>query len=121
MAEHQPFHRYYFDRNTRRAVRDGLRRLGIDVIDTDEDESATLVDEELLRRVVEQGRVMFTHDADFLRIAARWASSGEEHLGIVYVHQQRLSVSQTIDELQGLAVNSARYVRNQVVYLPRQL
>jgi len=41
-------------------------------------------DEKQLSLATSQGRVVFTQDADFLRLHA----SGIDHSGIVYVHQQ---------------------------------
>jgi len=41
-------------------------------------------DEEQLSLAANQGRVVFTQDADFLRLHA----SGIDHSGIVYAHQQ---------------------------------
>ncbi len=41
-------------------------------------------DEAHLALALEQGRVIFTQDADFLRLHAK----GVSHAGIVYAHQQ---------------------------------
>jgi len=41
-------------------------------------------DEEHLAFALRQGRVVFTQDADFLRLHA----AGSNHAGIAYVHQQ---------------------------------
>jgi predicted nuclease of predicted toxin-antitoxin system len=110
---------WYFDRNADRAVRNGLRRREVDVIDTDDDGTATANDENLLARATELGRVMFTHDDDFLAIAARWRRQGRAHAGIVYVHQLRLGVGEVIDNLEYLSkAHTAEELRDKVTYLP---
>lgn len=111
--------RYYLDRNPPRAVKLGLLRRGIDVIDTDDDGTATLRDEALLMRASALGRVIFTHDEDFLAISARWHAEGREHGGIVYVHMHRLSIGDMVRELERLATRAtAEQLANSVVYLP---
>ena len=49
-------------------------------------------DEIQLEFIRNQRRVMFTEDADFLRVHA----AGEPHPGIVYCHQQTRSVGEII-------------------------
>lgn len=66
------------------AVRDGLRRRGVDLLTTQEADMRGATDEELLVHALEQGRVMLTQDADFLRLHA----SGTRHAGIIYAPQQ---------------------------------
>jgi hypothetical protein len=109
----------YLDRNVDRAVRRGLRRREADVIDTDDDSTATLDDELLLARAADLGRVLFTHDDDFLAIAAQWRREGRDHAGIIYVHQLKLSVGEIIDNLEYLSkAHSPEELHNQVIYLP---
>jgi Tfp pilus assembly protein PilZ len=50
---------------------------------------------------MKQDRVLVTHDDDFLRIHAE----GTEHAGIVYVHQKRLTIGQTVLALLALQGN----------------
>jgi hypothetical protein len=76
--------RFYTDEHVSRAVVEGLRRRGIDVLSTYEAEMLGASDEAHLALATSQGRVVFTQDADFLRLHAR----GLEHSGIAYASQQ---------------------------------
>jgi len=53
-------------------------------------------DGEQLEYLCADGRVLFTNDADFLRLH----ESGEIHPGIVYCHQQSRSIGQIIQGLE---------------------
>ena len=76
--------RYYTDENVSGAVIRGLRQRGVDVLTTPEANKLTATDDEHLSFALAEGRVIFTQDTDFLRLA----SSGAAHAGIVYAHQQ---------------------------------
>ena len=58
--------RCFFDEHLPNAVADGLRAKGIDVLTVDEAGRASLPDVEQLRFATAEGRVMVTHDADYL-------------------------------------------------------
>ena len=62
----------------------GLRRRGVDVLTVQEAGMVSASDEEHLALALSQGRVIFTQDADFLRLHA----AGSHHAGIAYAHQQ---------------------------------
>jgi len=47
-----------------------------------------LSDEEQLIYAAKEKVTIFTHDTDFLQIAARWTVDGRTHLGIIYCHQK---------------------------------
>ncbi|MGB8648425.1 MAG: DUF5615 family PIN-like protein [Anaerolineae bacterium] len=66
------------------AITEGLRRRGIDVLTAQQARMERASDEALLRFALEERRMIFTQDADFLRLHA----SGVTHAGIAYVHQQ---------------------------------
>ena len=55
----------------------------------------TIADVAHLAYVQEEGRVIVTHDADFLRMDAR----GVEHAGIAYCHKSARSVGEIIRTL----------------------
>ena len=55
-------------------------------------------DRQQLSYGLQQGRGLVTHDDDFLRIHAY----GAEHAGIVYVHQKRLTIGQSVLALLAL-------------------
>ena len=66
------------------AVTAGLRKRGVDVLTAREADMLEAADEEHLALATGQGRVIFTQDADFLRLHA----TGVEHTGIAYAPQQ---------------------------------
>ena len=76
--------RFYMDEHVPRAVTAGLRRRGVDVMTAQEAGLHPAADEKHLAFALQEGRVIFTQDADFLRLHA----AGVPHGGIVYVHQQ---------------------------------
>jgi len=76
--------KYYMDEHVPKAVTTGLRRRGIDVLTTQEANLLAASDEAHLALANREERVVFTQDADFLRLHAE----GVPHAGIVYAHQQ---------------------------------
>ncbi|HLF28235.1 MAG TPA: DUF5615 family PIN-like protein [Anaerolineae bacterium] len=61
-----------------------LRGRGVDVL-TVQDVGLTHTDDDrIITLALEQGRVVFTQDADFLR----WHQRATPHAGIAYVHRQ---------------------------------
>lgn len=76
--------KFYMDEHVPTAVVKGLRRRGVDVLTVQERGALAASDEEHLALAIEDGRVLFTQDADFLRLHAQ----GIPHAGIVYAHQQ---------------------------------
>ena len=62
----------YMDVHVPMAVTETLRRRGLDILTSQDDGTATRDDEGLLARAAELGRVLFSQDQDFLRIAAEW-------------------------------------------------
>lgn len=105
--------RFYTDENVARAVISGLRQRGVDVLGVPEAYMLGASDKEQLTFALEQERVVFTHDDDFLKLAA----SGAEHAGIVYSSQQ----SATGDIIRGLMliyeVLGPQDMRNQLEFL----
>ncbi len=75
--------RYYADEHVSRAVLRGLRQRGIDVLGAFEAGLAGAADEEHLAFAAMEGRVLFTQDADFVRLSA----ARPNHVGIVYARQ----------------------------------
>lgn len=72
------------DEHVPTAVTDGLRRRGVDVLTAQEAGMLQGEDIHHLAFASGQGRVIFTQDADFLRLHA----AGRTHAGIVYAPQQ---------------------------------
>lgn len=75
--------KFYLDEHVSRAVAKGLRQRGADVLTVPEAGMIGASDEEHLARAEREGRVIFTQDDDFLRLAAQ----GYPHAGIVYARQ----------------------------------
>lgn len=58
---------------------------------------------------------IFTHDDDFLSMAVE---SGIEHFGIIYVHQQHLSVGECIRRLKAIVETmSPEELHNRILFL----
>ena len=89
--------RFHLDENVEAAVADGLRRRGVDVTTTPESNLLGASDQEQLAYLRSEERVIFTADADFLRLHA----AGESHPGIAYCHQQTRSIG---DIIRGLVL-----------------
>jgi len=77
--------KFYTDENVAKTVVKGLRTRGVDVLTCQESNMLSASDEEQLAFATENNRVIFSHDADFLRIHA----SGTPHAGIVYTADRR--------------------------------
>lgn len=75
--------KFYADEHVSRAVIHGLRRRGVNVLTVQEANLLSAQDEEHLALAAAQGRVLFTQDADFLRLHA----ADLPHAGIVYAPQ----------------------------------
>ena len=73
--------KFYTDEHVAKAVVQGLRQRGADVLTVSEAGLLGASDEEHLAR--KEGRVLFTQDDDFLRLHA----AGVEHTGIAYAPQ----------------------------------
>ena len=72
-----------------------------------------LTDEDQLKVAVENQAVIFTHDADFLRIALN-----KPHLGIIYVHQQKLTIGECIKKLKIIVeTRTMQELENQILFL----
>lgn len=72
------------DEHVPKAVAEGLRRRGVDVVTVQEIGLQAADDQRHLERATQEGRVVVTQDADFLRLHA----AGVSHRGIVYAPQQ---------------------------------
>ncbi len=73
--------RFYVDEHIARAVVNGLRRRGIDIVMPGEVDRRGTSDHEQLAFATADGRVIVTKDHDFLRLHA----AGVSHMGIAFV------------------------------------
>ena len=87
--------RFYTDEHISRAVINGLRRLGADVLTTPEADMLGATDDQHLALSSDLGRVFVTQDRDFLRLNRR----GFPHTGIVYA-DEGTSISRMIRGLR---------------------
>ncbi|MGD9854754.1 MAG: DUF5615 family PIN-like protein [Planctomycetaceae bacterium] len=91
---------FFMDHNVPAPITDGLRRRGIDVLTTFEDGAFAWPDAQVLERAKELGRVVMTHDRDFLRLAREYWKSSHEFGGVVYGPQRKLDIGQCIVDLE---------------------
>jgi uncharacterized protein with PIN domain len=87
--------RYHLDENCAKGLARGLRLHRIDVTTTKVVGLTTSPDERQLEFASKEGRILYTHDDDFLKIHA----SGTAHHGIVFSAQGSKSIG---EEIQGL-------------------
>jgi predicted nuclease of predicted toxin-antitoxin system len=107
------------DVHVKRAVTDGLRRRGVDVLTAQEDGSALLEDSDLLDHATSLGRVLFSQDHDLLREATRRQQNAQPFAGVVYAHQLNITVGRAIQDLDLIAkVYELEDIENRVEYLP---
>jgi hypothetical protein len=94
--------RFYFDHNVKRAIPEGLKLRGVDVLTALEDGAQRLSDPELLDRATALARVLFSTDKDLIIEARRRQREGVRFAGVVYA-AQKLAVGHCIDQLELLA------------------
>jgi len=78
--------KYYCDENVSSAIVHGLRIRGVEVLTVQEARMLGASDEAHLEFATQRSLVLFTQDADFLRLHAL----GIMHSGIAYAHQRML-------------------------------
>jgi predicted nuclease of predicted toxin-antitoxin system len=105
--------RYHLDEQIDSAVAAGLRRRGIDVSTTVDEGLRGAPDIEHVAFAKSKGRVIYTHDADFLRLAA----SGIEHSGIVFSYAGTRGIGEAIEHLMLIhACMSEEEMQNHVEF-----
>jgi len=87
--------RFHLDENCDAAIAAGLRLHGVDVTTTADVGLGGAIDEEHIAFGLAEGRVVFTHDSDFVVLH----HTGITHAGISYCHQQRHSLGEVIRRL----------------------
>ena len=109
----------YMDVQFPLAITDQLRRRGVDVITAQEDNTSRFSDSDLLDRASQRGRVLVTHDKDFLVESSLRQRIGGTFVGVIYVPQIALTIGKCVDELELLAqVTELTDWINRVEYLP---
>ena len=84
--------KFHLDENVNPAIARVLRGRGIDVTTTPEVGLVGANDVEQIQFVKTEGRVVFTHDVDFLRVKI-------DHAGILYCGQGRRAIGKIIQWL----------------------
>ena len=109
----------YMDHHVPRAITNGLRLRGVDVLTALEDSSHELSDAELLSRATELGRVLFTRDDDLLVEARHRQLDQIPFGGVIYAHQLRVSIGTCIQNLEIIAqVGEPQDMQNGIEFLP---
>lgn len=90
-----------------------MKRRGVEVFSARDMGKLGLTDEEQIEVATKKQAVIFTHDEDFLRIAIH-----KQHPGIIYVHQQKLSIGECIRRPKAIAeTKSLEEMRNRIIFL----
>ena len=106
--------RYQFDEAIPKAIVNGLRQRGVDVMTAAEADLLEASDEEHLAFAKSEARVMFCCDDDFLRLSVEET----EHAGIIYCHQRDRTIGQMVLGLVALWRNqTAEEIKGQVHFL----
>ncbi len=109
----------YMDHNVSSKITKGLCDKGINVMTAFEDNAHKMEDRDLLDRASESGRVIFTHDTDFLKEGAIRQKKGVFFRGIIYIHQRNHSVSQCIRDIENISkTKNPEDLFNRIEYLP---
>lgn len=109
----------YMDENVPKSITDGLRRQGVDVLTAQEDRREGTPDPILLDRATELQRLIFSQDEDFLAEASRRQQQSVNFSGVVYAHQQNITIGDCIRDLEIIAkASDSEDFANRVQYLP---
>ena len=92
----------YLDENVDRRVATGLRRRGVEVITVEEAGLKGASDDRHLAEARQRQAILFTHDADFLRLAKACLQRGEEFPPIAFCHKEKYRPGRLISLLKGL-------------------
>jgi hypothetical protein len=96
----------YMDVHVPQAITEQLRRRDIDVLTATEDGSQKLPDDQLLARVTELKRVLFTQDIRFRVLAETWQIEGKQFSGLIFGHQLGGTIGQFVKDLELIAKTS---------------
>ena len=109
----------YMDVHVPQAITEQLRRRGIDVLTAFEDGTEQLPDDQLLLRVTELKRILFTQDIRFRVLAETWQLTGKPFSGLIFGHQLGGTIGQFVKDLELIAKASEPDLWfNTVEYIP---
>ena len=95
--------RIYTDESVDVAIAQGLQRRGVEAFSARDRDKLGLADEEQLIFALGEKAAIFTHDTDFIRIAAQWINQGRTHCGVIYCHQTTYAIGDCVRSLKILA------------------
>ena len=100
------------------AIAEGLVRRGVEAFSARNSGNLGLTDAEQLSFAKEEKASLFTHDTDFLRIAAQWIEEKKTHHGVIYCHQNAYGIGDCIRNLKILAtVLTSEDMLNHIEFL----
>jgi len=112
--------RFLADHNLDRAVIDGLRLRGVDVLTAFEDRAHQLADPELLDRATQLGRVLFSTDVDLIVEARRRQTAAVPFAGVVFARQSEIGIGAQIEQLELIAkASESKDLANALLFLWR--
>jgi hypothetical protein len=79
-----PLVRFYTDAHVAKAVAEQLREKGVDVVRCQDVGLADADDSAHLEYATREGRILITHDQDFLRLHKEWQTRNQPHAGIMF-------------------------------------
>lgn len=105
----------YADENVNIAIVEGLKRRGVEAWSAIDIGKLGLTDEEQLMYAFKEGATIFTHDDDFLSMVN---ISEIEHCGIIYVHQEHISIGECIRRLKAIVETiHPEEMHNRILFL----
>jgi hypothetical protein len=109
----------YMDVHIPQAITDQLRRRGVDVLTAFDDEAQELPDDQLLLKVTQLNRVLFTQDIRFRVLAETWQVEEKPFTWLIFGHQLGGTIGQFVRDLELIAKASEpdEWI-NTVEYLP---
>jgi hypothetical protein len=111
--------KFYMDVHIPKAITNGLRQRGVDVLTAQEDGSRRLPDVTLLERATQLDRILVSADEDFAIIAADWQRRGIFFAGVVRLTQDLANVGRYVHDLELLATAmDASELADIVTFLP---
>lgn len=93
----------YVDAHIPKAITNGLRLRGVDVLTAQEDNTDELPDPELLDRATALNRVLFTFDDDLLIEAVKRQRSSIPFSGVIFAFPLKISIGACIKDLEVIA------------------
>jgi predicted nuclease of predicted toxin-antitoxin system len=93
----------YLDVHVDKAIHDQLRLRGVDVLRAQDDNAAEMLDEDVLARASNLGRVVFTHDIGFKALAEDWQRRSKTFAGLAFGNQLGVTTGTYVRDLELIA------------------